>query len=270
MTEAGHPLLPRQHPPYRCHHPVVIGVLADGLEHLHDLGIGATVQRPLQRGHPDHDGRVDVGERRRRDTRRERRGIQLVVGMENQRHVERAAGQRARALAPQHIQEVGGVSEDRVGLHRCATGGQPPQRRDQRANLRRQTHRLAHRGGRSIVTRVRVMVRQGRHEGAYGVHRVPDRERPHHPHDRLGQRTGPGKLGLQVAQLRPGWQPSMPEQVADFLEARRPREIVDVVSAVRQHAPFPVEVANLRRGRHDPLESGRGGRLRRHRFSPFC
>ena len=128
-----------------------------------------------------------------------------MISVENQRHVERAASQRARALAVEHIQEVRGVPEDRIGLNRRTAGRQPPQRGDQRANLRRQTHGLSHRAGWRIIPRVRVMVRQGRHEGAYSVHRVPGRERPHHPHDGLWQRTSPGKFCLQVPQLRTGW-----------------------------------------------------------------
>ena len=64
------------------------------------------------------DRRVDVGERRGRDARRERRRVQLVIGVQHQRHVERARRQAARPLAGQHVQEVRGVAEHRIGLNR--------------------------------------------------------------------------------------------------------------------------------------------------------
>ncbi len=76
------------------------GVLADVEQHLHDVGVGAAVQRALQRADRRDDGRVDVGERRGGDARGERRRVQLVVGVQHERDVERARGQRATAAGP--------------------------------------------------------------------------------------------------------------------------------------------------------------------------
>ena len=64
------------------------------------------------------DRRVDVGERRRGDARGERRRVQLVIGVQDQRDVERARRQRARPLAGQHVEEVRGVAEHRIRLDR--------------------------------------------------------------------------------------------------------------------------------------------------------
>src|SRR6187399_1240395 len=47
----------------------------------------------------------------------------------------------------------------------------------------------------------------------------------------------------------------MPEQVADLFECREARKVVDVVAAVREHAPVAVEIADRRRGRNDVFES---------------
>ena len=79
--------------------------------------------------------------------------------------------------------------------------------------------------------------------------RVAGRQRPHQAQDRLGQRPRRDQLRLQIAELGARRQAAMPQQEADFLERRVPREIVDVVAAVRQDAVIPVEIANRGRGR---------------------
>jgi hypothetical protein len=47
----------------------------------------------------------------------------------------------------------------------------------------------------------------------------------------------------------------VPQQIADFFERRRLREVVDVVPAIREHALIPVEITNRRRGRDDVFET---------------
>jgi hypothetical protein len=44
----------------------------------------------------------------------------------------------------------------------------------------------------------------------------------------------------------------VPQEIADFLERRVFGEVVDVVSAIREHALFAVEIAN-RGGRNDDI-----------------
>ena len=100
VAEAGDLLLARQLGADDLFGLLERRVRADLEQQPHDVGVGAAVQRPLQRRRsPADDGRVDVGERRGRDARGERRRVQLVVGVEDQRHVERARRQAARPLA---------------------------------------------------------------------------------------------------------------------------------------------------------------------------
>ena len=68
-------------------------------EHPHDADVRAAVQRPLERADARDDARVHVGEGRHRDPGRERRGVQLVVGVEDQRGVHRLLGEGARLPA---------------------------------------------------------------------------------------------------------------------------------------------------------------------------
>ena len=78
------------------------------------------------------DGRVDVGQRRSGDTGGERGGVQLVVGVENQRDVECVGGQASRPIAGQHVEEVRGVPQHRIGRDWPSAGGEASHRGDER------------------------------------------------------------------------------------------------------------------------------------------
>ena len=74
-------------------------VLADLDQQPHDVGVGAAVQRALQRADRADDGGMEVGERGGGDARGERGRVQLVIGVQHQRDVERAGRQRVRPRA---------------------------------------------------------------------------------------------------------------------------------------------------------------------------
>ena len=131
------------------------------------------------------DRRVDVGERRRRDARRERRGVQLVIGVQHQRDVERVRRQAARPIAGQHVEEIRRVTEHRIRLDRPRRLRHPAHRRHQRADLRRETHGLAIVGLRRIVRGVGIVVAERGGQGPERVHRVARRQRVHQAQDRL-------------------------------------------------------------------------------------
>ena len=79
--------------------------------------------------------------------------------------------------------------------------------------------------------------------------------------DRLGQRPRRRELRLQVAELGAVRQPPVPEQVADLLEGRPLREVVDVVAVVRKNAAIAVQVTDGRRRGDDVFEAGFGFRF---------
>src|SRR5688572_27085081 len=85
--------------------------LADLHERAHHRLSGATVQRTLQGA--DAAGHRGMHVRLRGDdgAGRERRGVQLVLGIEGEARVEGLHGRRARALPGEHVQEVGAVAQ---------------------------------------------------------------------------------------------------------------------------------------------------------------
>ena len=116
VTEAGNLFLPRQLGADDFFGLLDRRVGADLEQQPHHVGVGAAVQRALQRADRADDRRVDVGERRGGDAGREGGRVQLVVGVQHQRDVEGARRQTARPLAGQHVEEVRRVAEHRIRL----------------------------------------------------------------------------------------------------------------------------------------------------------
>jgi hypothetical protein len=87
-------------------------------------------------------------------------------------------------------------------------------------------------------------VRKDRRQRSEGIHPVRRREHLHVTDDDLGQGPRHRELRLQIAQLRARRQAAVPEQVAGLLEGRVARQIVNVVSAIRQHAAIAVQVTD--------------------------
>jgi hypothetical protein len=70
-------------------------------------------------------------------------GVQLVIGVQNERDVEGSGREAARPFAGQHVQKTGGVSKHGVGLNRAAASLHAAKCRDDRADLRGKPDRLA-------------------------------------------------------------------------------------------------------------------------------
>ena len=71
---------------------------------------------PFSAADRGHDRRVDIGQGRRRDAAGERGGVQLVVGVEDQRDVEGADGGGVGPIPGQHVEKIRGVPHHRIGI----------------------------------------------------------------------------------------------------------------------------------------------------------
>ena len=81
------------------HEAVHVVELADLEQRVHDGLAGAAVERALERADAARHGRVHVGQGRRDHARREGRGVQLVLGVEDEARVEGLGRDLARLLA---------------------------------------------------------------------------------------------------------------------------------------------------------------------------
>ena len=88
----------------------------DGIEQAHGGLIGSPMKGTFKSADGTGDGGVDVGQRGGDDARSEGAGVQLVVGMEDERNVEGACSGFGRLFAVEHPEEVCGVGERLVGV----------------------------------------------------------------------------------------------------------------------------------------------------------
>jgi hypothetical protein len=198
---------------------------------------------------------VNVGKSRGGHARGERRRVQLVIGVQRQRDVERTHRGRVGALARQHVEEVRGMTERRIRLDRRAARVHPAERRDQARELRRQADRLARVGLRRIGIRVRIAVRERRGHRAEDVHPVRRRQALQQPQHRFRQRPRRRQRRVQIAQLRAVRQPPVPQQETHFLERRVLCEIVNIVPAIRQHSVVTIQITDGGGGGDDVFET---------------
>ena len=106
-----------------------LGGILDLLHHEHDLLVGPAVERPFERADARHYRGMNVAEGGGGDAGGEGRGVELVIGVEDEGHVEGLGGERSGLLAAHHVEEIAG--EDRRGLG--PTGGLPRRMRSHAA-----------------------------------------------------------------------------------------------------------------------------------------
>ena len=95
---------------------------ADLLEHAQDGFVGAAVQRSPERRGRSRNRRIRVDVRAADDSHRGGAAILLVIGVQDEEHVERALENGVRLVLQlghleQHVQEVAGEAQVVVGIH---------------------------------------------------------------------------------------------------------------------------------------------------------
>ena len=115
MAESHDPLVPGQ----GIVNPAIGNVgRTHALQDLPGFLVGPAVKWTLERADRRHDSRIDVRQGGHRDPGREGGRVELVLGVQDQRGIERPAQGLRGNPAGDHLQEVGGVVESGVGSHR--------------------------------------------------------------------------------------------------------------------------------------------------------
>ena len=250
-----------------AHHPHLVGQRLpdprlglrrrpDLLDHQHDLLVGAAVERALQGADGRDDRRVQVGQRGGGHARGERGGVELVVGVQDERDVEGLLLERVGFRAAQHVEEVGGERELRVRRHERLAPADPLPGGDERRHLRGEPQGLARRRLARVVGGVGVEGGERGHARAQHLHRRRLlRERAEDVEELRRQLAG-GRERLQVGvHVLAARQPAVPEEVGDLLEGRVLDEVVDVEAAIDEPALAPVDETDVRRRDDDVLET---------------
>ena len=266
MAHAHDLLLPRE----RVFQPLFGAFGASDLkQHLHRVRVRAAVERAGEGRDRARDGAVHVGERPGDDAGGEGRGVQLVVGVEDEAHVEDARLALRGRLALEHVEEVRGEVQVRPRLYGVAPLAQPPDGGDEDGELRRQPRGRAQCALAREVARMRVGEGERRNGCAQGVHRLgAARESAHERQNLFGQPLARGQLAPERVQLVAPGQPTVPEQEDRLLEGRVLGEVVYVQPLVDEYAADAVNVTDRRLSRDHALKPR--GRLRGRRGLILC
>ena len=193
------------------------------------------MQGALERRHGPGDRAEHVGERRRDDPRRERGRVHGVIGVEDERGVERVGVLGARLVSQEHPQEVGGVGELGVGRQDVLAGPQPVVVRDQRRGLGDQAERLAELRIGRLVPPVGVVRGGGGDAGPqHGHRRRLLRELVHQVRQERRQLALVDQELVQLVELVARRELQVMQEVDDLLVAGVRGEVGDVVPDVPQ------------------------------------
>src|SRR5439155_1155823 len=231
----------------------------DLVDHQHHLLIGAAVQRPLEGADGRGDRRVHVREGGGGDACRERRGVELVIGVQDQRDVEGLHGEGAGLPAEHHVEEVG--RQVQLGIRRDGdlAAAQTLPGGDQRGHLRGEPDRLTNLGLARLVVVVGIERGERGHAGAKHLHRRRLLRQRAQQRDELGRQPARRRRIQRLVEgvvLLLRRQRAEPEEVDDLLERGLGGEVVHVVAAVDQAAFAAVDEADVRRRDDDILEAG--------------
>ncbi len=225
----------------------LVGVLV-ALLHLEGHLVRAAVLRAAQRADRASDARVHVRARAGDHARGERRGVELVLRVQVERHVHGLHPRLGRPLAMQQVQEV---PADRVVVRldvdaRARVAVVVPVA-EHRAEARDQAVGDVARAGNAVVVLLGERAAEHRAAGAQHVHRVcRGGQRLERGEHRRGQPAQPLQLRLVSPQLGLARQLAVHQQVGHFLEFALVREVEDVVAAVVEIVAAAADCAERR------------------------
>ncbi len=191
---------------------------------------------PLQRADRPRNAGVEIGAGAGDDARGEGRGVELVLGVEDEGSVHGAHPLRRRRPPVQEVQEV---PADRVvgglGVDALAGVAEVVPVDEHRAEGRNEAiGDLAGAGG-AVVVLLRQYASQSRYGGAQHVHRMRRRrqrlERGTHRRRQATQRPQPGLVAGELGARR---ELAVDQEERDLLELTRVGDLEDVVAAVVQ------------------------------------
>ncbi len=179
-----------------------------------------------------------------------------MVGMQNQRDVERALGSVRRRRAVEHKQEICRVRQVSVRFYDFFPLPDPVIGRHDHRDLRGQTDGLMNVGVVIASLKLRIVERERGHSRTQYIHgeRV-FRGNPQQVQDRSVQLALFRQPLPNFFQLVALGQTSKPQQVAGLFKIRVVGQVVNIDPAIRQYALLAVDVANAGSGGNDAFKA---------------
>ena len=236
---------------------------ADAPQHPQHRLVGAAVQRAVERADTGRDGRVGVDLRGADGADRVGRAVLLVVGVQDEEHVEgldqsRVGLELLLAHLEEHREEVGGVAEVVVGVDERLALRVAERPRAEGRHLRDHAHDLHVAVVRvADVAGVGVERRQRADRGHQHAHRVGVvAEAVHERLDVLVHERVVGDLVHPGVVLLLGGQRAVDEEVGHLEEVGLLRQLLDRVAAVLEDALVAVDERDGRAARGGVHEAG--------------
>ena len=117
-------------------HRSVGAILVDILQHLHCHLVGAAVERTLERADAAANSAVHVGFGRSDGAAGESARVEIVLGVEHQRHIHDACRKFVGLLARDRPEQIRRMTERRIGINRRVAIERALARADKRGDLR--------------------------------------------------------------------------------------------------------------------------------------
>ena len=248
MAETHEPITPRER---RANPGLGFVHRADLVELIDDLRRRAAVPRSLERPDRARDRRGNVGVRRDDHPGREGRGIEPVLGADNEVRVQRPRRRRVGPLAAQLVQEARSEPQVRIGRNRLLAVTQAGEGRQHGGRRCRDGARLVDRGW----PRHAGACTPGRDRGAQGIHRAGSRwQAAQHVHHLRRQRS--------AREARARVPVPRPQELGDRGIGPSLDQLADRIAAVVEPARLAIDRREGRLSGDDPLQPGREGVVR--------
>ena len=164
-----------------------------------------------------------------------------MLGVEHHVGVHQRRGVRARGLALEHVEKIGGMAEIGARRHRVPVLPEVVMRGDDHRHLRGEADPLPPGGLEGVVPRLRVVRGEGGYRGAEHVHGMRIAYRPDDVVDGGGEAPGLLQRRVEGGELGRGRELAVQQEVGGLLEGRAGREIVDRVSAIPELAGSAID-----------------------------
>ncbi len=179
-----------------------------------------------------------------------------MVGVQNERHIQRLFGGGRGLFTVQHQQEVAGMGERRIGLHHRLAFADAVIGGHDHGDLRGQSDGLGEIAVVVDLLGVGVVKRQRGNGGAQDFHgRGRFRHRAHDIDDGGVEFAGRPQAQFQVVKFGPGGQFAQPQQITRLFKRGMISQFVNVDAPIGKNSFFAVNVTNAGIGCDDAFKT---------------
>ena len=168
-----------------------------------------------------------------------------MLRVENEVHIQQFGSFLVGQFVKQHVQEIAGVVQVRIGSNRLQSLAQPVVSSYNGRAHGRQADALADSGFHGVVVYFGIKCRQRGKTGAEGVHRVAVLYQVQYLDNLVGNAPVCPKDVVKLGQLLLTWQVAVKKQVDDLFKGGFLRQVVDVVAPIQELSHLAVNETGL-------------------------